>query len=47
MLKIKLSISFSCAITLFFILYCFNGIEIFNNNIILLCLKILMNSLVN
>lgn len=32
MLKIKLSISACCALTLFFILFCFNGIEIFSNH---------------
>lgn len=34
MLKIKFSISGACAITLFFILFCFNGIEIFSNHLV-------------
>ena len=34
MLKIKLSISACCALTLFFILFCFNGIEIFSNHLV-------------
>mgnify|MGYP000185641108 CR=1 FL=1 len=34
MLKTKFSISVCCALTLFFILFCFNGIEIFSNHLI-------------